>query len=314
MARIVKTHLDHRIAMSFLVLGLATEKPVTIDDQAMIATSFPEFMGLMTGLGAEIRLMYQPPHFREDDLAVQHALIRAHPLGLLITSGDAGPNANLAAVPSRRLAVARRARCRCIWRKANNQWREIEAGAPVLVVFQGADSYVTPSWYATKQETGKVVPTWNYAMVQVRGKARVIHDAELAAQADRRADRRARGGPRAMPGQSPTRRTTYIAAQIKGIVGVEIEIPEIDGKWKVSQNRPAADIARVAEALGDAVRAARQSRRWQSWCADTVPSEDRDARTTLGSPSPSTVRPPPAKARWRGGSPTITTCRISTPG
>ena len=62
----VKTHLDHRIAMSFLVLGLATEKPVTIDDQAMIATSFPEFMGLMTGLGAEIALMYQPPHFREE--------------------------------------------------------------------------------------------------------------------------------------------------------------------------------------------------------------------------------------------------------
>ena len=194
--------------------------------------------------------MYQPPHFREEDLAVQHALIRAHPLGLLITAGAAGPTANLLPFhldPS----LSEKGTLQVHMAKANGQWREIEAGAPVLVVFQGADAYVTPSWYATKQETGKVVPTWNYAVVQARGRARTIHEADWL--------RRQIG---ALTGQHEAIREhawdvsdapdAYIAAQIRGIVGVEIEILEIDGKWKVSQNRPAADRKRVADALGDA--------------------------------------------------------------
>lgn len=194
--------------------------------------------------------MYQPPHFREDDLFVQHALIRAHPLGLLITSGEAGPNANL--LPFHLDAsLSEKGTLQVHMAKANNQWREIEAGAPVLAVFQGTDAYVTPSWYATKQETGKVVPTWNYAVVQVRGKVRVIHDADWL--------RRQIG---ALTGEHEAIRArawevsdapdAFIASQIKGIVGVEIEIAEIDGKWKVSQNRPEADRTRVAAALGDA--------------------------------------------------------------
>ncbi|HEY6630904.1 MAG TPA: FMN-binding negative transcriptional regulator [Rhizobiaceae bacterium] len=193
--------------------------------------------------------MYQPPHFREDDLSVQHALIRAHPLGLLITSGDAGPNANL--LPFHLdAALSAKGTLQVHMAKANGQWREIEAGAPVLVVFQGADAYVTPSWYATKQETGKVVPTWNYAVVQVRGVARVIHDADWL-----------RGQIGALTGEHEAVRDhawtvsdapdAFIASQIKGIVGVEIEIAGIDGKWKVSQNRPEADRTRVAAALGD---------------------------------------------------------------
>jgi transcriptional regulator len=193
--------------------------------------------------------MYQPPHFREEDLGVQHALIQAHPLGLLITSGEAGPNANL--LPFHLDAsLSEKGTLQVHMAKANIQWREIEAGAPVLVVFQGADSYVTPSWYATKQETGKVVPTWNYAVVQVRGRAHVIHDADWL----RRQIGALTGEHEAVRdhawqvGDAPD---AYIAAQIKGIVGVEIEIFEIDGKWKVSQNRPAADISRVADALGD---------------------------------------------------------------
>ena len=134
--------------------------------------------------------MYQPPHFREEDLAAQHALIRAHPLGLLITAGDAGLTANL--LPFHlEPALSAKGTLQVHMAKANGQWREIEAGAPVLVVFQGADAYITPSWYATKRETGKVVPTWNYAIVQVRGTARVMDDAEWLRSADRRADRRA---------------------------------------------------------------------------------------------------------------------------
>jgi transcriptional regulator len=193
--------------------------------------------------------MYQPPHFREEDLGVQHALIRAHPLGLLITSGDAAPNANL--LPFHLDAsLSEKGTLQVHMAKANSQWREIEAGAPVLAVFQGADAYITPSWYATKQETGKVVPTWNYAVVQVRGRARVIHDADWL--------RKQIG---ALTGEHEAVREdawqvsdapeAYVAAQIKGIVGVEIEILEIDGKWKVSQNRPTADVAKVTAGLED---------------------------------------------------------------
>jgi transcriptional regulator len=193
--------------------------------------------------------MYQPPHFREEDLGVQHALIRAHPLGLLITSGDAAPNANL--LPFHLDAsLSEKGTLQVHMAKANSQWREIEAGAPVLAVFQGADAYITPFWYAAKQETGKVVPTWNYAVVQVRGRARVIHDADWL--------RKQIG---ALTGEHEAVREdawqvsdapeAYVAAQIKGIVGVEIEILEIDGKWKVSQNRPAADVAKVTAGLQD---------------------------------------------------------------
>ena len=194
--------------------------------------------------------MYQPPHFREDDLGVQHALIRAHPLGLLITVGRCGPTANLLPFHLDR-RCRRRARCRSIWRRANSQWREIEAGAPVLVVFQGADCLHHAVLVCDQAETGKVVPTWNYAMVQVRGRASVIHDADWlrtqigALTGDHEAVARACLGRRRRAGRLHRRAD-------QGDRRRRDRDREIDGKWKVSQNRPAADIARVAEALGDA--------------------------------------------------------------
>ena len=119
--------------------------------------------------------MYQPPHFREDDLGTQHALIRAYPLGMLITSGNSGLLAN--PVPFHLDGEASdKGVLRLHLARANSQWKDIRDGATVLAVFQGADSYVTPSWYQTKQETGKVVPTWNYAIVQAYGRMRVIDD------------------------------------------------------------------------------------------------------------------------------------------
>ncbi len=126
--------------------------------------------------------MYQPPHFVETDIDVLHALIRAHPLGLLISTSEDGPVAN--PLPFLLDAdVAPHGRLRVHLARANPQWRLLAESprTPVLVVFQGADSYVTPSWYETKRETGKVVPTWNYAMVQVRGRARVIEDKDWLA-------------------------------------------------------------------------------------------------------------------------------------
>lgn len=185
--------------------------------------------------------MYQPPHFREEDLGVQHALIRAHPFGLLITAGPNGPVAN--SVPFHLDAGASaKGTLRLHVAKANTQWREIADGAPVLTVFQGANSYVTPSWYETKRETGKVVPTWNYAIVQARGPARVIDDADwLLAQIN--AITGQHEGSREKPWAVNDAPADYIRSQMKGIIGIEIEIAEIEGKWKVSQNRPVADCA-----------------------------------------------------------------------
>lgn len=191
--------------------------------------------------------MYQPPHFREEDPAAMHALIRAHPLGLMISSTGDGPVAN--AVPFHLdEASSPKGVLQCHVARANPQWRDIAAGAPVLVVFQGVDTYVTPSWYETKRETGKVVPTWNYAIVQVRGAARIIEDAAwLRRQIEvlTKGQEGARDAPWAV-GDAPE---AFIAAQIKGIVGIEIEIAEIAGKWKVSQNRPESDRKGVAAGL-----------------------------------------------------------------
>lgn len=193
--------------------------------------------------------MYQPPHFREDDLATQHALIRAHPLGLLITAGAGGLVAN--AVPFHlKTGLSPKGTLQVHIAKANGQWRDIQNGATVLAVFQGADSYITPSWYSTKQETGKVVPTWNYAIVQVRGTARVVDDVAWlreqigALTGENESDR-------AQPWAVDDAPADFVSAQLKGIIGIEIDITEIDGKWKVSQNRPVSDQEGVIRGLED---------------------------------------------------------------
>ncbi len=119
-------------------------------------------------------------------------------------------------------------------------------------MFQGHDHYITPSWYATKQETGKVVPTWNYTMVQAKGRAKLMDDAWLGQQIEEltRTLEQRRDQPWAV-GDAPA---DFIAMQRRAIVGVEIEILEIKGKWKTSQNRNAADRGGVIaglEELGD---------------------------------------------------------------
>jgi transcriptional regulator len=192
--------------------------------------------------------VYQPPHFREDRLEIQHALIRAHPLGLLVTGGACGLLAN--PVPFLLDADASPlGTLRCHLARANPQWRALEAGLEeALAVFQGAEAYVTPSWYATKRETGKVVPTWNYAVVQARGRPRVVEDRDwLRRQVE--ALTRLREAGRAEPWAVGDAPAPFVEAQLKGIVGVEIEIARIEGKWKASQNRPAADRAGVGEGL-----------------------------------------------------------------
>lgn len=192
--------------------------------------------------------MYQPPLHREDRLDVQHALIEAHPLGLLISRHAEDLAANAIPFILKRGEGAHGTLLAHLAR-ANAQWQTLD-GQKVLVVFQGPQAYVSPSHYATKQETGKVVPTWNYAMVQARGIARVHSDRSwLDAQIDALTAQQEHG--RNHPWAVSDAPRSYIESQLKGIVGVEIEITAIEGKWKVSQNRPEADRHGVAEGLSE---------------------------------------------------------------
>lgn len=192
--------------------------------------------------------MYEPPLFRETDTERQHALMRAHPFALLVTSGPSGLLAN--GIPFLLdPAAGPMGTLRCHVARANPQWRDCVGGIDALVVFQGPDHYVTPSWYETKRETGKVVPTWNYAMVQVRGRALAVEDADWL-HAQIRALTQGHEGTRSEPWAVDDAPPDFTASQVKGIVGIEIAIAAIEGKWKVSQNRPAADRAGVIAGLG----------------------------------------------------------------
>ena len=170
-----------------------------------------------------------------------HALIRERVFGLLISNGAEGLVAN--SVPFVLDAAASRlGALKVHLARANPQWRDLEERPDALVVFQGHDHYITPSWYATKRETGKVVPTWNYTMVQAKGRAKLMDDAWLSQQIEEltRTLEQRREQPWAV-GDAPA---DFVAMQRRAIVGVEIEILDIKGKWKTSQNRNAADRAR----------------------------------------------------------------------
>ena len=197
--------------------------------------------------------MYEPPLHRQDDLAAQHALIRRHPLGLLVSFGPQGLVAN--AMPFLIDADASKfGTLRAHMARANGQWRDLAGAGEALAVFQGPDCYVSPSWYATKREAGKVVPTWNYVMVQARGVARAIED-EAWLRRQIAALTQSQESSRPAPWATTDAPEDFIAAMVKQIVGVEIEIADIRGKWQASQNRAPADRAGVVEGLtadGDA--------------------------------------------------------------
>lgn len=191
--------------------------------------------------------MYEPTHFVEDNLETIHALIRARPLGLLISSNANDLQAN--AVPFILNADARpNGVLKAHVARANPQWQHLKDGARALVVFQGPDAYVTPSWYAAKKEHGKVVPTWNYAMVQVRGPVTVHEHADwLMPQVTALTD--AHEGARAEPWAVTDAPERFVDMQMRAIVGIEIAIEDIRGKWKVSQNRSSADQAGVEKGM-----------------------------------------------------------------
>jgi transcriptional regulator len=192
--------------------------------------------------------MYQPPLFREDRLDVLHGLMRTHPFGLIISVGpDGEPMAN--AIPLLLDASAgEKGTLRGHLARANPHWKSLAETGKALVVFQGPYSYVTPSWYESKKEHGKVVPTWNYVIVQARGAVTIHEDADwlrahVGALSDAHEERRT--DPWAVS-DAPE---SFIDSQLKGIVGFEIGIAVLEGKWKVSQNRPVPDRVGVVEGL-----------------------------------------------------------------
>ncbi len=176
-------------------------------------------------------------------MPVLHEFMAAHPFAVVVTNGDAGMVAShvpllldAAEGPFGTLRghVAR----------ANPH----SAEADVLVIFNGPNHYISPSWYPSKAEHGMVVPTWNYVAVHAYGRMRVIDDRDrLIAHLRKLTDAHELGS--AEPWSVDDAPASYIAGLTRAIVGIEIEIQRLEGKWKVSQNRPAADRAAVVERL-----------------------------------------------------------------
>ena len=191
--------------------------------------------------------MYVPLHFQMSDRAEQFALIRARPFGLLVTNGPGGLMANPAPFLLDEKA-GEHGVLRAHLARPNPQWREADGSREALVVFQDVDAYVTPDWYATKRETGKVVPTWNYSAVHVYGRLRAIEDRDwLRRLVGDLTDVHEAG--RATPWKVEDAPADYLDVMLRGIVGIEIEIARIEGKAKLSQNRDAADRAGVVAGL-----------------------------------------------------------------
>ncbi|WP_363508383.1 FMN-binding negative transcriptional regulator [Burkholderia sp. LMU1-1-1.1] len=190
--------------------------------------------------------MHCPSMFREERLDVLHNLISAHPLATLITAGSNGLMANL--IPFTLHVGGEHGILRAHLARGNKQLDALREGAEALVIFQGPECYVTPSWYPSKAENGKVVPTWNFAMVQARGNPQVFDDATwVRAQIDEMTNNHE--SQRERPWKVSDAPEDFIAAQLKAIVGIEIAISSIEGKWKVSQNRLPADRQGVIDGL-----------------------------------------------------------------
>ena len=193
--------------------------------------------------------MYRPPHFRDDDPPRLQDFIARHPLACVIAHVDGALTANH--LPLQFVAgTAESGVLRGHIARANDLWRRLPDGSPALAVFTGADAYVTPSWYEAKAATGEVVPTWNYAVVHAHGAVRFEHDAaRLRSLVEALTDEHE--APRSAPWRVSDAPGPYVDRMLSGIVGVEIVVTRLEGKFKASQNRSDEDRRRVASGLAD---------------------------------------------------------------
>lgn len=191
--------------------------------------------------------MYTPAAFRQDDFATLHQQMRATRLPTLVSHGAQG----LLASHLPLLLEADEGPYGTLYghfAKANPQWRDLADGSPALVIFQGAEAYISPSWYAAKAEHGKVVPTWNYISVQAHGRAEVFEDAERLLQLVSRLSA-LHEAERPQPWAVSDAPREYIDSMLRAIVGFALPIERLEGKWKLGQNRSQADQAGVCEGL-----------------------------------------------------------------
>ncbi len=199
-------------------------------------------------------MLYNPPAFRETDIPALQAQIEGSGLTTLVSVGPNGPIvSNLPIlydrnVPPYGVIAGHLAR-------GNPQWRESDLAKPALAMFMGADAYVSPRWYASKQEHGKVVPTWNYSMVIATGRLEIFEDADALREQVELLTRRFEARFE-KPWDVSDAPEDFIARQIRGIVGVRLHIESIEGKVKLSQNRTASDQEGVMAALSPSPRPA----------------------------------------------------------
>ena len=191
--------------------------------------------------------MYLPAQFTEERVPVLHDAIRQAKLGTLVTLGEARLEASHVPMlidpepAPYGMLIGHVSR-------ANPQWRRPTAGVQALAMFLGPDAYISPAWYATKRQTGKVVPTWNYIAVHAYGEVRFFEDAERLLRLVTRLTE-THEASRLEPWAVSDAPAEFVRAQLKGIVGFELPIVRLEGNWKLNQNRPAEDRAGVVEGL-----------------------------------------------------------------
>ncbi len=192
-------------------------------------------------------MLYIPPHFRVSDVATLHRQIRQIGFGSLTTIGRDGPLISHFPVVLD-TSVGRLGQLRCHVARANPQWRDSDFSKPAAAIFMGPDAYVSPSWYPSKKEHGKAVPTWNYVTVCARGTVEIFDDRNaLAAHVQELTElHEAAFAERWHVSDAPA---DYLERQLKGIVGFRITIDALEGKMKLSQNRSTADRVAVTDAL-----------------------------------------------------------------
>jgi len=192
--------------------------------------------------------MYIPRANQEDRIPVLHRLIEEHPFASLITMGSSGLFASH--IPMVLEQNGGMGQLRGHISRANTQWRDYTPSVEALAIFSGPQHYITPNWYVEKQETGKVVPTWNYVVVHAYGYLKIVEDGEwLMAHLASLTKIHEAGSP--VPWKIEDAPADYVASLAKGIVGLEITIERLEGKWKVSQNRSEEDRNGVAKGLAE---------------------------------------------------------------
>lgn len=191
--------------------------------------------------------MYLPPHFATDDPEVLHQLMRAHPLGALITHGERGLDANH--LPFELDAESgEHGVLRAHVARNNPLWQEAKDGDNVLVIFKAADAYISPSWYPSKHDHHKQVPTWNYSVVHAHGRIQIRDDARFVRRLLANLTRHHEAGE-PTPWKMADAPREYMETMVQAVVGIEIEIERLVGKFKLGQNKDEADRQGAAHAL-----------------------------------------------------------------